>query len=167
MERKQAPWERASQQGAWYDDQPFDVGQRIVITDPAEQAVAGASAGRVVGYDASGPRRGEDFIRVLVTPDLPDMTIVALPPAALAPEEIPNERSGLALTMLLGLEQSLAPERYLKLLQWFIGDTCARLLADPHLPTQRIRLGGLVIPGLVLPELVTLARQKLAELPPG
>jgi hypothetical protein len=162
MERKQAPWERASQKGAWYDDQPFDVGQRVRIVDPAEQAIAGATAGRVVGYDASGPRTGETFIRVLVTPDLPEMAIIALPPAALAPEETPNERSSLALTMLLGLEQSLSPERYTKLLQWFTGDACAKLLADPDLPTQRIRLSGLVIPGLVLPELVELARQKLA-----
>jgi hypothetical protein len=163
MDKKQPPWERASQQSAWYDDQPFDIGQRVRITDPTEQAIAGAQSGRVVGYDASGPRQGEDFIRVLVAPDITTSTIVALAPAALIAETPEEERAGMAATMLVGLEQALTAEQLHKVLQWLAGPACAKLLDDPKLGVQRIRVGNLMIPGLVLPDLAALARQRLGE----
>ena len=161
MDSKQPPWERASQQSAWYDDQPFDIGQRVRIIDPSEQAVASANSGRVVGYDASGPRSGESFIRVLVTPDTTTSTIVALAPAALVPETAEEERAGMAATMLVGLEQALTVEQLNKVLQWLIGPACEKLLADPKLGIQRIRVANLLIPGLVLPDLIALAHQRL------
>lgn len=161
MEQRARPWERASEQPAWYDDQPYNIGDRVEIVDAAEQTRAGAGAGRVVGYDASGPHPDEDFIRVLVMPDCTPATIVALPPAAIIPERAESERTGIARSLLAGLEQHLPPERFDRLLQWFTGAACRDLLDDPHLSVKNIRLGGLSFPGLLLPELVQLAAQRL------
>ncbi len=161
MEKPPRPWERASQQAAWYDDQPFNIGDRVQIIDPVEQDSAGASAGRVVGYDASGPRPGERFIRVLVMPDRAPATIVAIPPVALQPEAADSERLGIAKTLLTGLEQNLPSDQFAKLLAWFAGDKCRALLADPNLSGKNIRLGNLTIPGMIVPELFHLAVQRL------
>lgn len=145
----------------WYEGLGFDIGARVAISDPVERAAAGAAAGSVVGFDASGPRPGEDFIRVLVQLDLATPTIVALPPAALAPEE-GSEREGLARAILAGLEQSLGA-RYRELLNWLVGEQGRAMAADPTIRRQRVRVGGVVLPGLVFPELVDLAAERLAS----
>lgn len=156
MPQHPIPPERASQQVAWYDNQVFDVGSRVVIDDPAERAAVGAGAGRVVGYEASGPRKGEPFIRVLVQPDLPAPTIVALSPQSLSPEP-GAELAGIARTLLTSLQQSLRPDQFSDLVAWLSGPQAAALAADPATRRQRLRLGGLYLPGLVLPELIELA----------
>lgn len=144
----------------WYENLGFDIGARVAITDLAEQAAAGAAAGSVVGFDASGPRPGEPFIRVLVQPDTATPQIVAIPPAALAPEDS-GELGGLARSILAGAEQTLGDVRYQALLAWLAGDTGRALAADPAIRRQRVRAGGLLLPGLVFPELVQLAAEKL------
>ncbi|GAB4427765.1 MAG: hypothetical protein OHK0015_10030 [Chloroflexi bacterium OHK40] len=149
----------AAQSIVWYENLGFDIGARVMITDAAERAVAGASAGSVVGFDASGPRPGESFIRVLVQPDTVPPTIVALPPAALAPEA-GSEIDGLARTILTGLESALNAEGFARLLAWLSGPEGQALAADPTIRRQRVRAGGLSLPGLVFPELVALARQR-------
>lgn len=151
--------EKISQGGAWYEGQVYDIGARVEIVDGAAQAEAGAAAGRVVGYDPSGPRPGEDFTRVLVQPDTPTPTIIALPPVTVAPEE-GSERAGLARSVLSGLEQSLRPEQFTALLGWLAGPECAVLIADPAIRRQRVRLGGIYLPGLILPERAALARER-------
>lgn len=150
--------ERASQQPAWYDEQPFDIGVRVQILDAAEQQAAGGVAGRVVGYDASGPRAGEEYIRVLVLVDKTPPEIAAVAPAALQAEQEP-EHAQVALTMLRDLEQSLGAASFAKLRAWLQSEQCAKLLDDPHLARQNIRLGRLVLPGFLLPDLVRLSRQ--------
>jgi hypothetical protein len=156
------PWERAGMNAAWYENQPFDVGMRVTISDAAWRTRAGAVAGRVVGFDASGPLPGEDTVRVLVQPDAATVTIVAIPPAALAPEE-GGELRGIALTLLTGAEQSMRPEQFDTLLRWLCGDACKELIASPDVRMKRIRAGGLYIPGLVLPELALVAAERLAN----
>jgi hypothetical protein len=151
--------QRGDEQGiVWYENLGFDIGARVAIVEAAARAAAGAASGSVVGFDASGPRPGEDFIRVLVQPDGPLVSIVALPPAALAPED-GSERAGLARSILTGAEQSLGPERFRALLRWLAGDEARALADDPTIRRQRVRLGGLMLPGLVFPELVALARE--------
>lgn len=144
----------------WYEGLGFDIGARVEIVDPAEREAVGAGAGSVVGFDASGPRPGESFIRVLVQLDLATPTIVALPPAALAPEE-GSERLGLARSVLTGLEQSLGAS-FGELLAWLNSEQSRTMAADPQIRRQRVRVGGLVLPGLILPELVELAAERLA-----
>lgn len=144
----------------WYENLGFDIGARVSIVDDGARASAGAVAGTVVGFDASGPRPGEAFIRVLVKPDGPLMSIAALPPAALAPED-GSELAGLARTILAGAEQSLGAERFRDLLAWLAGETGRSLAADPAIRRQRVRAGGLVLPGLVFPELVAIAAEKV------
>jgi hypothetical protein len=144
----------------WYENLGFDIGARVTIVDADARASAGAVAGTVVGFDASGPRPGEDFIRVLVKPDGPLVSIAALPPAALAPED-DGELAGLARTILAGAEQSLGRERFRDLLEWLAGDAAREMAADPAIRRQRVRAGGLVLPGLVFPELVAIAAEKL------
>jgi hypothetical protein len=152
--------EQRDDQGiVWYEGLGFDIGARVAITDPAEQAQVGARSGSVVGFDASGPRPGESFIRVLVQPDTPTQQIVALPPAALAPEQ-GAELDGLARSILAGAEQSLGPARYQALLAWLAGETGQALAADADIRRQRVRAGGLLLPGLVFPELVRLAQER-------
>lgn len=143
----------------WFENQNFDIGARVSIIDPAAQKAADATAGNVVGYDASGPRPGEPFIRVLVQPDSPTPNIVALPPQALEPER-GSDRLGLARSILTGLEQHLAPAHLTQVLEWLRSDACATLCAAPATRRQRIRLGTLTLPGLVLPELAELAAQR-------
>lgn len=151
---------QVSQGGAWYDGEAYDVGDRVAIVDPAERARAGAAAGRVVGYDPSGPLPGEGFLRVLVQPDTVEPTIVALPPAALEPEE-GSERAGLARNLLASLEPTMRRERFRALLEWLAGPACAELVADPQIRRRRVRLGSFYLPGLVLPELAELAARRL------
>ncbi len=146
----------------WFEHLGFDIGMRVAITDAAERAVAGATAGSVVGFDASGPRPGEPFIRVLVQPDTAAMRIVALPPAALAPEA-GTELLGLARSILTGAEQTLGAVRYNALVTWLASDAGRALAADPAIRRQRVRAGSVQLPGLVLPELVQLAAEKLAQ----
>ncbi|HMQ34629.1 MAG TPA: hypothetical protein PKD53_28090 [Chloroflexaceae bacterium] len=146
----------------WYEGLGFDIGARVMIAGAAERAEAGAAAGSVVGFDASGPRPGESFIRVLVQPDGPTPTIVALPPASLEPEA-GSELAGLARSILTGLEQSLRPAGFAALLAWLTGDEGRALAATPTIRLQRVRAGGVSIPGLVFPELVELAAERLAE----
>ncbi|MEI7769805.1 MAG: hypothetical protein WCI67_07455 [Chloroflexales bacterium] len=160
MSDQQMPWERAGMNAAWYDNQPFDVGTRVAITDPIWRTRTGAASGRVVGFDASGPLPGESFIRVLVQPDAPKATIVSIPPAALGPEDA-SELSGIAQTLLTGAEQSLHPEQFNKLLHWLCSDACKELIASPNIRLQRLRAGEVFIPGLVLPELAELAKERL------
>ncbi|NTU81027.1 MAG: hypothetical protein HGA45_16870 [Chloroflexales bacterium] len=148
----------------WYEGLGFDIGARVTISSAAARAEAGASAGSVVGFDASGPRPGESFIRVLVQPDRPDPIIVALPPAALDPEG-GQEREGLARAILAGLEQSMRPERFAVLVAWLAGDEGQAIAADPAIRLQRVRAGGLALPGLVFPELVNMAAARLAGRP--
>ncbi len=162
MSDQQMPWERAGMNAAWYENQPFDVGMRVEIRDGMWRTRVGAAAGRVVGFDASGPLPGENFVRVLVQPDAAVATIVAIPPAALGPEE-GTELRGIALTLLTGAEQSLRPEQFDQLLHWLCGDVCKGLMAEPDIRLQRIRIGGLYIPGLVLPELAALAEDRLRQ----
>lgn len=145
----------------WFEGLGFDIGARVAIVDPVERAAAGADAGSVVGFDASGPRPGESFIRVLVQLDLAAPTIVALPPAALAPEA-GSEREGLARSILTGMEQSLGA-RYTTLLTWLTGEQGRALAADPTIRRQRVRVGGITLPGLVFPELVALAAERRAS----
>lgn len=145
----------------WYEGLGFDIGARVQITGAAAQAEAGARGGSVVGFDASGPRPGERFIRVLVQPDRPEPAIVALPPAALATEG-GEERDGLARAILTGLEQSMRPERFAALLGWLAGAEGRAIAAEPAIRMQRVRAGGLMLPGLVFPELVDLAAARLA-----
>lgn len=147
----------------WYENLGFDIGARVTILDAAAQAQAGAVAGSIVGFDASGPRRGESFIRVLVRPDGPLMSIVALPPASLAPEDT-GELAGLARSILAGAEQALGSERFRALLRWLAGDGGRALAADPAIRRQRVRASGIALPGLVFPELVAIAAEKLAAL---
>ncbi len=143
----------------WYEELGFDIGARVTISGAAARAEAGASAGSVVGFDASGPRSGESFIRVLVQPDRPEPVIVALPPATLAPED-GSERDGLARAIMTGLEQSMRPERFAALLAWLTSDAGRAMAADPVIRLQRVHAGGLMIPGLVFPDLVTLAEAR-------
>lgn len=143
----------------WYENLGFDIGARVMILGAEARASAGAVAGTVVGFDAGGPRPGEAFIRVLVKPDGPLVSIVALPPDALAPED-DGELAGLARTILAGAEQSLGRERFHTLLEWLAGNTARELAADPAIRRQRVRAGGLVLPGLVFPELVAIAVEK-------
>jgi hypothetical protein len=143
----------------WFENQSYDIGARVSIVDAAAQAAAGAEAGNVVGYDASGPRPGEPFIRVLVQPDSPTPSIVALPPHALRPEE-GSDRLGLARSILAGLEQNLIPAQFAQVQEWLRSDTCRSLCANPETRRQRIRLGSLAIPGLVLPELAELVARR-------
>jgi len=152
---------QVSQGGAWYDGEAFDVGARVAIVDQAARAQAGAAAGRVVGYDPSGPLPGEPFLRVLVQPDTVEPTIVALPPAAIAPED-GSERAGLARNLLASLEPTMRRERFLALLEWLAGPACAALVVDPEIRRRRVRLGGFYLPGLLLPELADLAAKRLA-----
>jgi hypothetical protein len=144
----------------WYENQGFDIGARVTIVDPASRALAGAPSGSVVGFDASGPLPGEPFIRVLVQPDGPLVSIVALPPTALSSED-GSELAGLARSILTGAEQSLGPERFRALLRWLAGAEGHAIAADPAVRRQRIRAGGLVLPGLVFPELVAIADEKV------
>lgn len=141
---------------AWYDDQPFAIGDRVAITDAAEQASVEGSAGRVVGYDAAGPRRGEPWVRVLVLVDGIAGNIAAIPPAALA-IEFADERVGVAKTMLVELERTLAPEPFARLREWLGSDVCAALIADPQIGRKNVQLGTLAIPGFLLAELRQLA----------
>lgn len=142
----------------WYEELGFDIGARVTISIAA-QAEAGASAGSVVGFDASGPRPGENFIRVLVQPDCATPTIVALSPAVLTPEAGP-ERDGLARAILAGLEQSMRPPRFAALLVWLTSPAGHAIAADPAIRRQRVRAGDLLLPGLVFPELVALAEAR-------
>jgi hypothetical protein len=151
---------QVSQGGAWYDGEAFDVGDRVAIVDPAERARLGAGAGRVVGYDPSGPLPGESFLRVLVQPDTAEPMIVALPPTAVGPED-GSERIGLARNLLASLEPTMRPERFQALVSWLAGPACAELVADPQIRRRRVRLGGFYLPGLVLPELAELASRRL------
>jgi hypothetical protein len=147
----------------WYENLGFDIGARVIIRDAAAQRLAGAVAGQVVGFDASGPRPGESFIRVLVQPDGPLISIAALPPSSLALEDV-SELGGLARSILAGAEQSLGPRRFQTLLDWLAGPEGQALAADPAVRRQRVRVGGIALPGLVLPELAALAREKAAAL---
>ncbi|NNJ09718.1 hypothetical protein EKD04_005210 [Chloroflexales bacterium ZM16-3] len=160
MSEQQMPWERAGMNSAWYENEIFDVGMRVEIRDSVWRTRTGAAAGRVVGFDASGPLPGENFVRVLVQPDAAVATIVAIPPAALGPED-GSELRGIAVTLLTGAEQSMSPEQFDKLLHWLSGDACKELMAEPKIRLQRIRAGGVYIPGLVLPELAALAEERL------
>jgi hypothetical protein len=160
MSDQQMPWERAGMNAAWYENEVFDVGMRVEIRDSVWRTRTGAAAGRVVGFDASGPLPGESFVRVLVQPDGAVATIVAIPPAALGPED-GSELRGIAVTLLTGAEQSMSPEQFDTLLRWLSGDACKELMAEPKIRAQRIRAGGLYIPGLVLPELAALAEERL------
>lgn len=150
----------------WYEGLGFDIGARVVIHGDEARAEAGATAGSVVGFDASGPRPGESFIRVLVQPDGRGPAIVALPPHALAPEA-GSEIAGLARSILAGLEQSLTPASFAALLAWLAGEQGRALAVDPSIRLQRVRAGGLAIPGLVLPELVELAAERLRTVAPS
>lgn len=152
---------RVSEQSAWYDDQPFGVGERVQILGD-EQERAGGSEGRVVGYDASGPKSGEDFIRVLVLVDGPTPTIVALPPGSLQGEQVDESRLGVAKTLMTEMEQNLGPQRFAKVLEWLQGDACAKLLANPAIGEKNIRMGTITLPGFVLAEMVQLAATKQA-----
>ncbi len=143
----------------WFENQNYDIGARVSIIDAAAQEVAGAKAGNVVGYDASGPRPGEPFIRVLVQPDSPIPSIVALSPNSLRPEEIPD-RLGLARSIFTGLEQNLSPANFGQLLTWLRSDACQNVCTNSATRRQRIRLGSLTLPGLVLPELAELAIER-------
>jgi hypothetical protein len=144
----------------WFEGLGFDIGARVAIVGTDAQAQAGAQAGSVVGFDASGPRSGESFIRVLVQPDGPTLSIVALPPATLRAEE-GSEIGGLARSILSGIEQSLSAEAYAKLLAWLAGPQGRALAADPSIRRQRVRVGTLSLPGLTFPELVELASERV------
>ncbi|PDV97344.1 hypothetical protein [Candidatus Chloroploca asiatica] len=144
----------------WYEGLGFDIGARVEITDSREIPISGVTTGSVVGFDASGPRPGEAFIRVLVQPDGPMATIIALPPSALSPEAGGN-LLGLARTVLTGLEQSMRPEQFTTLLTWLTSEQARAMAQDPTIRLQRIRSGNVFIPGLVLPEVVELAAARL------
>jgi hypothetical protein len=147
----------------WYENLGFDIGARVAIVESSARVAAGAASGSVVGFDASGPRPGEPFVRVLVQPDGALVSIVALPPAALAPED-GSELGGLARSILTGAEQTLGPERFRALMRWLAGDAARALAADPAIRRQRVRAGGLALPGLVFPELVHLAVERAGGL---
>lgn len=144
----------------WFEGLGFDIGARVTIIGADAQAEAAAKAGSVVGFDASGPRPGESFIRVLVQPDGPTMSIVALPPAALRTEE-GSDIAGLARSILAGVEQSLSAEAYARLLAWLAGPQGRALAEDPSIRRQRVRVGTLSLPGLTFPELVALASERV------
>lgn len=146
----------------WYEGLGFDIGTRVAINGDEAQTLAGAAAGNVVGFEASGPRPGENFIRVLVQPDTLTPQIVALPPATLTPEP-GSERDGLARSILAGLAQSLPPAQYQALLSWLAGEPGQQLANDPSIRRQRVRVAGLSLPGLVLPELVMLAASQVQD----
>lgn len=146
----------------WFEGLGFDLGARVTIMGSEAQTEAGAQAGSVVGFDASGPREGEDFIRVLVQPDGPEPKIVALPPATLRHEES-SEIVGLAQAILTGLERTLTANGFAALLTWLSGPEGQALAADPSVRRQRVRIGGLSIPGLTLPELVALAQARQSQ----
>jgi len=148
-----------SDQPSWYDDQPYAIGDRVAITDQAAQQEAGSTAGRVVGYDASGPRPGEPFVRVLVMPDGPTPAIVALRPDTIEPEGDAPE-VGLARTLLVEMRQNLPPERFARLLDWLRGDICAQIVARPDTARKQIRLGTITLPGFLLPALAQLASEQ-------
>lgn len=155
--------ERVSQQAAWYDDQPFGVSERVQIMGDKAQQVASGTAGRVVGFDASGPKPGESFIRVLVLVDGVTPSIVALPPDDLEREHEEESRLGVAKTLMVEMEQNLSPEHFAKLLVWLQGDVCKNLLANPALSSKNIKLGKITLPGFVLPEIVQLAAERAEE----
>lgn len=148
-----------TEQPSWYDDQPYAIGDRVRIHDEGARQEAGSAAGRVVGYDASGPRQGEAFIRILVMPDAPTPSIVALSPHAIAPEGEPAE-TGLARTMLVEMEQQLSPTLFAKLLAWLRSDVCAQIVARPDTARKQIRLGAITLPGFVLPALAQIATER-------
>jgi hypothetical protein len=148
--------ERASQQGAWYDGEHFDIGQRVTIIDATERAQAGGEQGRVVGYDAGGPRRGEDFVRVLVMVDSPDPAIVALPPQTLRGEPVGDEREGLARTLLVQFQQLLGERGYATLREWLLSEQARSIAADPGVSRRNIHLGKISIPGLLLAPMIRL-----------
>jgi hypothetical protein len=148
--------ERASQQGAWYDGESFDIGQRVTIIDAAERVQAGGEQGRIVGYDASGPRRGEDFVRVLVMVDGPDPAIVALPPQALRGETASGELEGLARTLLVQLQQLLGERGYPTLREWLLSEQARSIAADPGVSRRNIHLGQISIPGLLIAPMIRL-----------
>ena len=145
---------------AWYDDQPYSIGDRVEVVGSHEPQVQIGERGRVVGYDASGPRRGEPSVRVLVVLDRAQQSIIAIPREALAPEEAASGREGIARAMLVEIEQTWSPERLAQLLKWLRSPTCAALLEDSNLPNKNIKLGGVLLPGFVLPELVRVARER-------
>ncbi len=147
---------RASEQGAWYDGESFDIGQRVTIIDAEEQTRAGGEQGRVVGYDAGGPRRGEDFVRVLVMVDGPDPAIVALPPHALQGEVAGDELEGLARTLLVQFRQLLGERGYANLRDWLLGEQARSIAADPGVSRRNIHLGKISIPGLLLAPMIRL-----------
>lgn len=159
MSDQPMPWEKAGMNAAWYDNQPFDVGMRVKITDSAWRIKAGSETGRVVGFDATGPLPGEDFIRVLVQPDGSTPTIIAIPPKVLNADES-TELRGIAQTLFVGAEQSLRTEQFELFLQWLTGAACQDMIASPDIRRQRVRIGTIFIPGLVLPELVALAQER-------
>lgn len=158
MQRSEMPWERASEQPAWYDNQPYDIGDRLQVTQAVPPDVVAGATGRVVGYDASGPRHGEDFVRILIILDTRPDEILALPPHALAPAA-GSERQGLARNLLISFEQQLAPAAFQHLLAWLTGAECRRIAADPATTRKRLSVGGLKIPGFLLPELIALAEE--------
>ncbi|NTW02986.1 MAG: hypothetical protein HGA19_17175 [Oscillochloris sp.] len=162
MSDQQMPWERSGMNAAWYDNQPFDVGTRVVINDPIWRTRAGAATGRVVGFDASGSLPGENFVRVLIQPDIATEMIIAIPPHTLEQEE-GSELRGIAQTFLIGAEQAMRPDQFNTMLHWLCSDACKKLVADPKIRLQRIRAGGVYFPGLVLPEMVALAEDRLGR----
>ncbi len=155
-----------SQQPSWFDDQPYAIGDRVRIHDQAAQEQAGSDAGRVVGYDASGPRPGEAFIRILIMPDAPTPSIVALSPHAIAAEGQAAD-AGLARTLLVEMEQNLAPELFSKVLTWLRSDVCAQIIARPDTARKQIRLGTITLPGFVLPALAQIAAERQKDAPAG
>ncbi|MBC8076649.1 MAG: hypothetical protein H7Y32_11295 [Chloroflexales bacterium] len=152
--------ESVSGQPAWYEDQPYSIGDRVAVVGAHEPLARVGEHGRVVGYDASGPRRGEVSVRVLVVLDRPEQAIIAIPPEALAPEASASGREGIARAMLVEMEQTWPPEQLDRLLQWLRGPACAMLLASSDLPNKNIRMGGVLLPGFVLPELVRVAAER-------
>ncbi|NJN17355.1 MAG: hypothetical protein HC822_14325 [Oscillochloris sp.] len=162
MSRQETIALQVSQGGAWFEGQTYDIGARVTIVDPAVREQLGAASGQVVGYDPSGPLPGESFLRVLVQPDLPTPRIDAVPPAAIEPEGS-SERGGVARSLLMGLEMTMRPERFRALLEWLSGPTCTAMLEDPKLSRRRIRLGELYLPGLLLPDLVLQATERLRQ----
>jgi hypothetical protein len=151
---------QVSQQPAWYDDQPFGIGDRVEVTrDLGGEADAG-ERGRVVGYDASGPRLGEPSVRVLVVLDRPMPGIIALPREALIRERADSGRESIATAILVEMEQTWPPTKLARLLVWLQGEQCAALLAQPDLATKNIMVGGVKLPGFVLPELVRVAAER-------
>ncbi|MCU0494023.1 MAG: hypothetical protein MUD01_20735 [Chloroflexaceae bacterium] len=148
--------ERVSEQTAWYDSQPFDINERVAINDATEQRLAGGNGGRVVGFDASGPRPNEGFIRVLVLVDGRNQ-IAAVAPWALE-RELADERAELARTMLLEWRQTLGEANFNRLRAWLHGDECAAFLSDPNFAMKRLRISGITLPGFLIPELVRLSQ---------